>query len=42
MHDYPAIMRAILDGYALSMWGYHGVVHCESKLPLSPPRSLRT
>lgn len=27
MHDYAAIMRAILDGYALSMWGYHGVVH---------------
>ena len=23
----PAIMRAILDGYALPMYGYHGVVH---------------
>ena len=27
MHDYPAIMRAILDGYALPVRGDHGVVH---------------
>lgn len=27
MHDMPAIMRTILDGYALSLDGYHGVVH---------------
>ncbi len=26
-HDLPAIMQAILDGYALSVRGYHGVVH---------------
>lgn len=27
MHDYAAIARVILDGYALSAWGIHGVVH---------------
>jgi uncharacterized protein len=27
MHDMPAIMRTILDGYALPLHGYHGVVH---------------
>lgn len=27
MHDYPAIMSAILDGYALPVCGDHGVVH---------------
>ena len=26
-HDMPAIMRAILDRYALPLRGYHGVVH---------------
>ncbi len=27
VHDIPAIMRAILNGYALPVRGYHGVVH---------------
>jgi uncharacterized protein len=27
MHDYQAIMRVILEGYALPPRGYHGVVH---------------
>lgn len=27
MHDYRAIMRAILEGYVLPPRGYHGVVH---------------
>ena len=27
MHDMPAIMEAILDGYALQLRGYHGVEH---------------
>lgn len=27
MHDVVAIMRAILDGYVLPIWGDHGVVH---------------
>ena len=27
MHDYPAITRAILDGYSLHPRGDHGVVH---------------
>jgi uncharacterized protein len=27
MHDYPAIMKAILDDYALPVRGDHGVVH---------------
>lgn len=27
MHDYPAIMKAILDGYALPIRGHHGVIH---------------
>lgn len=27
MHDYPAIMRAILDDYVLPVRGYHGVIH---------------
>lgn len=27
MHDYAAIARVILDDYALSAWGIHGVVH---------------
>ena len=26
-HDLPAILRAILDGYALPLNGYHGLVH---------------
>ncbi len=26
-HDYPALLAAILGGYALSPDGYHGVVH---------------
>jgi uncharacterized protein len=27
MHDFPAILKRILDGYALPVRGYHGVVH---------------
>lgn len=27
MHNFPAILAAILDGYALPVRGYHGVVH---------------
>jgi uncharacterized protein len=27
MHDFGAIMRSILEGYALPVTGYHGVVH---------------
>jgi len=27
VHDYPAILAAILDGYVLSVDSYHGVVH---------------
>jgi uncharacterized protein len=27
MHDFPAIMQAILDGYPLPVRGYHGIVH---------------
>ena len=27
MHDYRAIMSAILEGYALPPRGYHGVLH---------------
>lgn len=27
MHDLPAIMQAILDGYVLPLRGYHGIVH---------------
>jgi uncharacterized protein len=27
MHDFPSIMRAILEGYVLRLHGYHGVVH---------------
>ena len=27
MHDMPAIMHAILEGYALPLRGYHGVIH---------------
>ncbi|MGL4551028.1 MAG: hypothetical protein ACRC33_07565, partial [Gemmataceae bacterium] len=27
MHDYPAIVAAILGGYALPLRGDHGVVH---------------
>jgi uncharacterized protein len=27
MHDMPAIMRAILEDYALPLHGYHGVIH---------------
>ena len=27
MHDLPAIMQAILDGYVLPIRGYHGIVH---------------
>ena len=27
MHDYAAILRAILDGYILPADGYHGVAH---------------
>lgn len=27
MHDHAAIMQAVLGGYALPIWGDHGVVH---------------
>lgn len=27
MHDYPAVMDAILHGYTLPLRGYHGVLH---------------
>ncbi|MFO0876452.1 MAG: HD domain-containing protein [Gemmataceae bacterium] len=27
MHDYPAILAAVLDGYVLPVRGFHGVVH---------------
>lgn len=40
MHDRPAILRAILDGYALPASGEHGIAHWARVLEIGLKRAL--